>query len=189
MGLSIMEDIELFGQKTSKIQINVENAKSLIERGLKYFLGEKAEWLPEYENLATWLTDNKGKGLLCLGDGGRGKTFVCERILLPIIEKCYSYARVSKIRAFTIANDYNDSLGVVLFVDDIGVEHDANFYGEKRNIFNQIVDDAERNDWLLIITTNLTIEEIKEKYGERTLDRLKALTKPVVFKGESLRNR
>lgn len=185
----LMEDVELFGQKTHKVSIKIENARTLLLRGLKYFFGDGAKWLPEYEKLAEWLSDNKERGLLCAGDGGRGKTFVCERIILPIISSQYPYDRISKIRAYTIAKDYNDILGTILFVDDIGVERDAHNYGERLNVFNQIVDDVERNGWLLIVTTNLTIEEIREKYGERTLDRLKALTKPIVFKGESLRNK
>ena len=184
-----IEDVELFGQEKPNIQINVEEPKKLIERGLKYFFGDKGEWLPEYETIATWLSDNKGKGLLCLGDGGRGKTFVCERILLSIIEHIYPYLKTNIIRGYTIASDYSECLGGVLFIDDIGVEMDSRSYGEKRNVFNQIVDDAERNKWLLIVTTNLTIDEIIKKYGERTMDRLRALTKPVVFKGNTLRNK
>lgn len=182
-----MEDFELFGEKKSPTFIQVNNSKALIQRGLKYFFGSNAEWLQEYEAIASWLGNNKGKGLLCIGDGGRGKTFVCERILLPIIGKVYPYEKIAKIRAYTIARDYEDSFGTILFVDDVGVEYDARVYGERRNFFNQIVDDVERNGWILIVTTNLSVDEIKEKYGERTLDRLRALTTPVLFKGESLR--
>lgn len=184
-----MDDLQLFGQRKENVRISVEYSKELIERGLKYFFGEKAKWLPEYDALADWLKDNIGKGLLCCGDGGRGKTFVCERILLPIIMKKYPFANVGKIRAYTIAKDYGDVFGNILFIDDIGVERDAHNYGERINVFNQIVDDAERNNWLLIITTNLTTDEIKDKYGERTLDRLRSLMRLVLFKGESLRNK
>lgn len=184
-----MDDLQLFGKRKYNVHINVEKSKELIERGLKYFFEEKATWLPEYDELSEWLKDNKGKGLLCCGDGGRGKTFVCERILLPIIEHFYPFANIGKIRAYTISKDYSEVIGTILFVDDIGVERDSHNYGERINVFNQIVDDAERNNWLLIITTNLTTDEIKEKYGERTLDRLRELTRLVLFKGESLRNR
>lgn len=181
------EDIELFGTRVNRMQIHIENSADIIKRGLNYFFGNKAVWLDEYDEIVSWMSDNKGSGLLCIGDGGRGKTVVCERILLPIIQKYYPIAKVSKLRAYTIARDYENSFGSIVFVDDIGVEYNTYHYGERRNIFNQVVDDAERNGWLLIVTTNLTIDEIKEKYGERTLDRLRALTRPVVFKGESLR--
>lgn len=184
-----MEDVELFGQKQEPPRINVEKAKELIARGLRYFLDDKAKWLPEYDKLAEWLGDNQGKGLLCCGDGGRGKTFVCEKILLPVIKHYLPYVKVGTISAYTIGREYDNAWGTVLFVDDIGVERDARNYGERVNVFNQIVDEAERRNKLLIVTTNLTIDEIREKYGERTLDRLRALTKLVLFKGESLRNK
>lgn len=185
----IMEDSELFGERKENIRISIDDSENLIKRGLRYFFGDRASWIPEYDKLAEWLKDNQGKGLLCCGDGGRGKTFVCERILLPIIMHKHPYAKVSKVRAYTIARDYNEAMGTILFIDDIGVERDTHNYGERINVFNQIVDDAERNNFLLIVTTNLTLEDIREKYGERTLDRLRALTRLVLFKGESLRNK
>lgn len=53
--------------------------------------------------------------------------------------------------------------------------------------FRMLVDYAEKNGIMLIITTNLTWKELTEKYGERTTDRLKALVTPIGFKGKSLR--
>lgn len=184
-----INDSELFGRKADTIKINVENSKELIERGLKYFFGEKAAWLPEYDQIKDWLINNNGKGLLCIGDGGRGKTFITEKILSPIISKFYCHLNVHFVRGYSMAEDYESGTGTILIIDDVGVEREQNVFGEKKNTFNQIVYEAERYGWLLIVTTNLTIEELKDKYGERTLDRLRALTTPVVFRGKSLRNR
>lgn len=184
-----MTDVELFGQKERKRQICIQDAKTLIERGLKYFFGDKMKWLPEYEQIADWLSDNKGKGLLLIGDAGRGKTFLADKILTPIIKKKCPYDKIAFIRGYSMGADYDDSLGTILIIDDAGVEREQNIYGEKRNIFCQIVYDAELFNRLLIITTNLTIEELKDKYGDRIIDRLKALTTPVLFKGESMRNK
>lgn len=75
----------------------------------------------------------------------------------------------------------------IIYIDDIGTESLSVKYGEKRMTFPELVDEAEKKGKLLIITTNLSLSEIKEKYGERTLDRLRAITTPIVFKGESLR--
>lgn len=60
-------------------------------------------------------------------------------------------------------------------------------YGEKRLSFAELVDEAEKKGKLLIISTNLSLSELQQKYGERTVDRLRAITTPVVFKGDSLR--
>lgn len=187
MGIESIKDEDLFGLKPTKINISVKNSKELLQRGISYFFGTKGVWLPEYDSIAEWLSNNKGKGLLCLGDSGRGKTFMCERILLPIIENQYRNLRTCTLIGYTINENYGKGSGTVNFIDDIGVESEGNLFGEKINTFNQIINDAERNDWLLIITTNLTTDELKEKYGERAFDRLRSLTKLVVFKGKSLR--
>ena len=187
----IMDDIALFGKKQEPIIIRVEKAKELIQRGIKYFFGESGVWMPEYDDIASWLSDNKGKGLLCVGDSGRGKTFLTDRIVCPIIQKYSTQPnmRVVFIRGYSMKEDYDKEFGRIVLLDDVGVERDQRVYGEKLTVFNQIVYEAELFGRLLIVTTNLTIEELKEKYGERTIDRLRALTRPVVFRGDSLRTK
>ena len=56
---------------------SIPNAKNILWSGIKYFTGEDARWLPEYEEVAGWVTGNEGRGLLCLGNCGRGKTLIC----------------------------------------------------------------------------------------------------------------
>ena len=75
----------------------------------------------------------------------------------------------------------------IIYIDDIGTEFLSVKYGEKRLSFAELVDEAEKKGKLLIVTTNLSLSELQQKYGERTLDRLRAITTPVVFKGDSLR--
>jgi len=75
----------------------------------------------------------------------------------------------------------------IIYVDDIGTENLSIKYGEKRLAFAELADEAEKKGKLLILTTNLTIDELKEKYGERTIDRLRAITKTILFSGASLR--
>jgi DNA replication protein DnaC len=54
-------------------------------------------------------------------------------------------------------------------------------------VFSEIVDAIEKRGVLLIATSNLTIDEIKVKYGIRTYDRLRAHMNLVVIKEKSLR--
>ena len=77
--------------------------------------------------------------------------------------------------------------GCTTMIDDVGTELPYSLFGMKRESFSEIVDHAEKIGQLLIITTNLSVEKIVERYGKRTLDRLKAITTPVIFSGESLR--
>ena len=185
----IMEDKVLFGYKTEPIYISIPNSKQLIQRGLKYFLGENAKWIPEYDEISEWLRDNNGKGLLLIGDSGRGKTFIADKILTPIIKNSFysSNFDVVFVMGYSMLEDYERGSGRMYIVDDVGVEREQSVYGERINAFNKIIYESELFKRLLIITTNLTIKELEEKYGERTIDRLRSLTKPVVFRGKSFR--
>lgn len=169
------------------VNISVADAKKVLWCGLKYFTGDAAQWLPEYDQVATWLGNNEGKGLLCLGNCGRGKTLICGKII-PLIFSHYCRKIISCYDAQQMNADIdNIKQRHIIYIDDIGTESVRVNYGEKRMTFPELVDEAEKRGKLLIITTNLSKDEIKEKYGERTLDRLRAITLPILFKGKSLR--
>ena len=72
-------------------------------------------------------------------------------------------------------------------IDDIGTEDNLNSYGNKRMPFAELCDAAEKKGKLLILTTNLSIDELTQRYGDRVVDRLIATTKAVPFTGDSLR--
>ena len=75
----------------------------------------------------------------------------------------------------------------IICIDDVGTEDMSVKYGEKRLAFAEVMDVAEKKRNLIIATSNLTIDEILERYGERVLDRIKSTTKRVVFTGKSFR--
>lgn len=172
----------------TRVYIRTPEARSLLARGIKHFVGEGALWLPEYEAVASWLADNKGKGLLCAGNCGRGKSVICQRVL-PIIFQHVHRLIMNTITA-TELNDHYDEYRQykIISIDDVGTESVANRYGEKRNYIQEIVDEAERKQKLLVISTNLSADELLGRYGERTISRLRALTIPVTFSGDDLRN-
>ena len=49
-----------FNPLPNLVNIAIPDSKSLLCRGLNYFTG-KAEWLPEYEEVANWLSGNDGR--------------------------------------------------------------------------------------------------------------------------------
>ena len=178
-----------------KERISIPNAEQRLRAGLDYFVdkyscGENnhAEWIEKnYRPIVEWMTDNKGKGLLITGSCGLGKTLIAKHILPLLIRD--SCRRV--INIFT-AQELNTKIDEILklhtiYIDDIGTESVSKIYGNVRCTFSELCDAAEQRGKLLMITTNLTASELEEKYGERTLDRLRAITKFVAFSGKSLR--
>lgn len=171
----------------NRVHIKTPDARNVLLRGLVYFLGDDAEWLTEYEGVAEWLSDNQGRGLLCLGNCGRGKTVITQMIM-PIILRHWHGLVQNNYTALDLCERFEEiRQWKIICIDDVGTEPLANKYGEKHEYLSELVDDAERKDKLLIISTNLNAKELRERYGERVADRLRKLTTQVVFKGSSLR--
>lgn len=178
----------IFKEKKTITSVRIDESRKLLKEGLIHYVGGIPDWLPEYDIVVEWLSDNKMKGLLAVGDYGRGKTLICYDIIPDILEnfgiKCF------RTSAYSLERDLDGILSSnVLVIDDVGVEGIYNRYGTKRDLMCEIIDNAERNAVLLILTTNLTIQELTERYGARIIDRLKSIAVPIVFKGESLRGK
>lgn len=176
---------------------NIYYAYEMLVEGLTVLChnkGTEPNWLDCYDKIVDWLKDNKGKGIMVRGDMGTGKSLICRDIIPRILytkDENNNQYFVNSYDAYDLQRTPTEEMCLRNFVilDDIGVEGEYNHYGTKRNIFSEIVDHAEQHNTILIITSNLTLEQIKEKYGTRTFDRLKALVADVRFTGSSMRNR
>lgn len=177
------------------VNIKIPHAEERLKAGLDYFVKvfsrgsvTKAEWNESnYRPVVDWMADNNGRGLLMMGSCGLGKTLIGKYILPYLVR--YSCGKI--INTFT-TQELNAKPDEVLryhlvYIDDIGTENVANTYGNKRVPFMELCDAAEQQGKLLICSTNLTLDELIEKYGERTIDRLRGTTKVVPFIGKSLR--
>lgn len=176
-----------FNPSPDVVNIHIPDAKEVLMRGLQYYLGDKAEWLPCYDEVAEWLSDNKGRGLLCYGSCGLGKSVICGKII-PVLLNHYHHKVVSLWEADSMNHDIDAvKANHILYIDDIGTEGESVRYGERRMAFPEIVDAAEKKGKLLMCSTNLSLKELRDKYAERTTDRLKAITRQVKFEGQSFR--
>lgn len=180
--------------KHEPAKVNYYYAYDLIKTGLKAKFGDNAVWLSEYNDIVDWLKDSKGYGLLMIGDSGLGKSVICRDIIPAILnEQDESHCRTTCLvtTAYDLAT-YGDELDLhspkFIMIDDIGTEGEFVKFGSHRNMFMEVVDCAERSGKVLILTSNLTIEQLNEKYGERTTDRLKSLCRLVKIEGKSLRS-
>lgn len=185
---------EFFGKRPIVPSVEIADAEKYIRQGLEYFCGKDYKWLSAYDEVVKWANDNKGKGLLLLGDYGTGKTLISCRILLPLINHFWQQEHLGdtdywlcKFPASSLASAAECTSNLI--IDDLGIEDISNNYGEKIDYFARVINKIEFEGKLLICTTNLDTDELKKRYGFRVWDRMKALMKPVVFDnhGKSLR--
>lgn len=181
-----------YPQEIDRVQISIPNAEKRLRGGLQYVVNMKsgcnAEWNERnYRPIVDWMTDNKGKGLLMFGGCGLGKS-VIGMYILPLLIKDVHKKVVNIFSAQELNKKIDEILKLhIIYIDDIGTEDNLNSYGNKRMPFAELCDDAEKKGKLLILTTNLSIDELTERYGDRVVDRLIATTKAVPFIGDSLR--
>lgn len=181
--IGIERDLEIHGlQNSPLIQLKLDNAQEVLKAAMRYFVGESLRWLPEYDKVAEWLTDNQGRGLLLYGSNGVGKTILCRKALPAILLKYH--------RKVVVHYDYND-LNVktdeilsrkMLAIDDFGNEEQGVIFGNRRWVLPEVMDQAEKKNNIVLLTTNLEAKQIVEKYGARTFDRMLSTTIRVEIK-------
>lgn len=119
-----------FNPLPNLVNIAIPDAKSVLWRGLNYFTGN-AEWLPEYEEIAAWLSGNNGRGLLCHGNCGRGKSLICWKII-PLLLNHYCHKIVSCYDAQQMNADIDAVKAKhIIYIDDVGTENMSVKFGEK----------------------------------------------------------
>ena len=136
-----------------------------------------------------------GKGLLLYGPVESGKTFYACCIANALIDKGYTCLATNFSRIANTLWDtpnrqaYYDSLNKfdLLVIDDLGAERETDYMEEI--IFN-IVDNRDRAGLPMIITTNLTLEEIKgptDVAKQRIYSRILKNCFPVEIAGDKYR--
>lgn len=176
------------------VKISISDGRLKLVKTMDYFLnvltaGEKrkAEWMPCYDEVVNWIGDNKGRGLLMIGGCGLGKTLL-GMYAIPFLLRRECKKVVSAFNADKLWKEIDDVLKKhIIYLDDIGTESVANQYGNKRVPFAELCDAVEKEGKLLIASTNLTVEDLSNRYGERTIDRLRGTTKIIPFIGKSKR--
>ena len=147
-----------------------------------------------YFQLCLYFTNDKRfegdltKSLLLQGGIGTGKTTVMTFFqknqkqnfkLVRTRSVAYDF-KSNGISAIEIHSKNNGDTGFCF--DDLGTESTLKNYGDSLNVMTEVL--LNRYDDQLSpthITTNITVQQIKEHYGERLYDRMKAMFNQIVF--------
>ena len=122
------------------------------------------------------------RGIVFYGDVGRGKTYAMYAIRngLTAVKGNQSEVKTWQEFLFAMKLHYSDPKTnrnelenlkdkAVIYIDDLGVEKDTEYTQE---MLYMIINHCYVQEKALFITTNLSIEELNEKYTERITSRL-----------------
>ena len=138
----------------------------------------------------------KNQGLLFYGGVGTGKTFAAACISNYLLEHRVPVVMTSFVKLLDSMKGFKDddetlitwlNKAKLLVIDDLGAERDTDFALEK--VYN-VVDSRYRAKRPIILTTNLSMEEMKENLDiryTRIYDRIFEMCYPMQFKGLSWR--
>ena len=157
---------------------------------------------PKITEMAKKYVDNfkeikeKGSGLIMFGSVGSGKTFISSCIANELINRGYPCLVTNFSRLInTISGmnkgrqEYIDGLNKfdLLVIDDLGAERETEYMGE---IIYSIIDSRYRVNLPIIITTNLTLNDLnnpKDIRKQRIYSRLLENCVPVFVQGNDKR--
>lgn len=152
------------------------------------------------QTMATWLTEQRGKwGLLLAGVTGNGKTVsvmaiqtfvnLCQiKDPMPSIGTWSLNAGVWLINARELSRTFVTENGTyerikntyILAIDDLGVEESAVYWqGNRYKPMEDILYYRYERMLTTIVTTNLPLSKLREKYGDRLGDRFNEMFKIV----------
>ena len=199
--------------KAQKEQTEISMRKQEIERNrsssfldldiTKYGFSQDDRRNPTESERARSYVDNFDKmkelstGLMFLGGTGTGKSFLAACIAKELLDKGYKCLMTNFPRIINELSgiyegkqEYIDSLNRydLLVIDDMAIERDTEYVGE---IIHNIIDSRYRSGLPLIITTNLTIDELihpKDIRKARIYSRLKEMCVPIPLTGKDRRN-
>ena len=187
------KQMEIEHLKTSGLQ-----DKSLYDYTFAKDNGSNPEMKLAHNYVSNWEEMKaNASGLLIWGDVGTGKSFFAGCIANALLEKgvpvlMTNFSRILNTLTgmhFEDRNQFIHSLNrySLLIIDDLGIERNSDFALEQ--VFN-VIDSRYRSGKPLIVTTNLTLDDLhnpEDTAHSRIYDRLLSMCVPVRFTGDNFR--
>ena len=182
-----------------KAEVEYRGGRFTLDDDTRNHILEAARWL---------INPGSTAGLMLCGLYGNGKTTLAKAIARLIEyatenENGYGSRRVTKfITAKNVCrlcaagekfkeqyDDYERLFSEpMMIIDDLGAEPlEVMVYGMIHTPIVDLISERYANQRLTIITTNLEVGDLKEKYGSRIYDRLQEMLTPIVFENDSYR--
>lgn len=139
----------------------------------------------------------RGKGLFLWGTCGTGKTYAACEVASAVLEMGYAVLFTDFRRLLNSIIKSNDKQAPIdslreydlVVLDDLGVERETQFAQEQ---VESIVDTIEKNNIPVVITTNLTIDQVKNPQTieyKRIYERILKRCHPIEVKGQNRRRK
>lgn len=154
---------------------------------------QNLEFCRQYANT---FSASVASNILMLGNTGLGKTHLSLAVAAVLLQNGYSViydsagSMLHRLEQEHFGKkEGSDTLDMLLecdllILDDFGTEFDTSF---TRSMIYTIINSRINSGKPLIINTNLTSNEIKERYGDRILSRLLFASKILHFYGKDIR--
>ncbi len=170
----------------------------------EYFSGDTLIQMKKIRTLAEDFVDSFAKNyvnMLFYGNVGSGKTFITNCIAERLIDEGYSVIYLTALRLFELLNGhvfrrngqtfdedaYNSLFDCsLLIIDDLGTEVMNSATVTAAELF-QILNERDNARKPTIISSNLSLEQLKDNYSERSFSRILGSYELIRFTGEDIR--
>jgi len=185
---------DLWDELSEDPKFHIDEANREVVRKVCMYFGND----PDFETLGE--NYSLKKGLFLFGGVGIGKTFIMNRFRQSQAKQAYRMADCSDIAALfakggedDISKYFKDTQihewNIYGFTsagwcfDDLGVESDGRYFGTQKNVMERILEVRYRSGVPLTthMISNLTAPKLRERYGDRIIDRMGEMFNLVTF--------